>query len=103
MDKSVWPSQICSIDLSIDFPNKVLPSHSLVALGIPTQWNFDEFAVDLKMKYPTVIKVERLRINEGIPISKVRINFSSPKEINKIKKAKRLLIDDNNTAFAIQP
>ena len=103
MDKSVWPSQICSIDVSIDFPNKVPPSHSLVATGIPTQWNLDKFAVDLKMKYPTIIKVERLRINGGIPISKVRIDFSSSKETNKIKKAKRLLIDDNNTAFAIQP
>ena len=73
-----------------------------MATRIPIQWNLDEFAADLKTNYPTIIKVKRLWLNGRISISKVRINFSSSKEINKIKKAKRLLMDDNNADFAIQ-
>ena len=37
IDKSVWPSQICLIDVSIDFPNKVPPLHFLAATGILKQ------------------------------------------------------------------
>ena len=103
MEKKMWPSQICSLDYLIDFPSKVPSSYSIVVLGIPAQWNLTEFEIDIKKQYPTIIKAERLYIKGGIPISKVRIDFSSNQEINKILKDKRLLLDDENTSFAIQP
>jgi ribosomal protein RSM22 (predicted rRNA methylase) len=84
-------------------PSKVPPSYSIVATGVPAQWNLTEFEVDIKKQYPTIVKVERLLIKGGIPISKVRIDFSSDQEVNKIMKNKRLLLDDTNTSFAIQP
>ncbi|CAF3568191.1 unnamed protein product [Rotaria socialis] len=56
----------------------------------------------IKKHYPTIIKIERLYVNGGIPISKVRIDFSSNEEVNKVIKNKRLLLDDENISFAIQ-
>ncbi|CAF3374466.1 unnamed protein product [Rotaria sp. Silwood2] len=103
MDKNIWPIQICSLDFSIDFPSKVPSCYSIVAIGVPTQWNLTEFQLDIKKQCPTIIKVERLYIRGGIPISKVRIGFSSNQEVNKIIKNKRLLLDDDNTSFVIQP
>ncbi|CAF3798525.1 unnamed protein product [Rotaria sp. Silwood1] len=103
MDKNIWPIQICSVDYSIDFPSKVPSSYSILALGVPAQWNLLEFELDIKKQYPTIIKVERLYIKGGIPISKVGIDFSSNQELNKIIKNKKLLVDDNNTSFMIQP
>jgi hypothetical protein len=103
MDKNIWPRQICSLDCSIDFPSKVPSSYSIVAMGIPAQWDLTEFELDIKKQYPTIIKVERLYIKGGLPISKVRIDFSSNQEVNKIIKNKRLLLDDENTSFSIQP
>ncbi|CAF1138825.1 unnamed protein product [Rotaria sordida] len=103
MDKNIWPKQICSLDFSLDLPSKVSSSYSIVALGVPAQWNLTEFELEIKKQYPTIIKVERLYIKGGIPISKVRIDFSSNQEVNKIIKNKRLLLDDDNISFMIQP
>ena len=103
MEKKIWPTRICSRNVSIDLPSKVPSSYSIVALGFPAQWNITEFELDLKKQYPTIIKVERLYVKGGIPISKVRIDFSSNREVIKIMKDKRLLLDDDNTSFAVQP
>ncbi len=59
--------------------------------------------MNIKKQYPTIIKVERLYIKGGIPISKVRIDFSSNRAVSILIKNKRLLLDDENTSFAIQP
>ncbi|CAF4389064.1 unnamed protein product [Rotaria socialis] len=72
MDKNIWPTQICSFDFSIDFPSKVPSSYSIVVIGIPVQGNQTEFESDTKKYYPTVIKVERIYIKGGVPISKAR-------------------------------
>ena len=103
MDKNIWPTQICSLKFSIELPSKVPSSYSVVAIGVPAQWNVAEFESDIKKYYPTIIKAERLYIKGGIPISKVRIDFSSNVEVNKVIKSKRLLLDDEHTSFAIQP
>jgi hypothetical protein len=103
MDKNIWPKQICSIDFSVDFPSKVPSSYSIVVMGVPAQWGLTEFELDIKKQYPTIVKVERLYIKGGIPISKVRVDFSSNQEVNKIIKNKKLLLDDDNTSFVIQP
>ncbi|CAF3948669.1 unnamed protein product [Rotaria sp. Silwood1] len=103
MDKNIWPKQICSLDFSLDLPSKVFSSYSIVALGVPAQWNLTKFELDIRKQYPTIIKVERLYIKGGIPISKVRIDFSSNQDVNKIIKNKKLLLDDDNMSFMIQP
>lgn len=102
LDRNIWPLQLCEQDYTTDFPSKVPASYSLVALGIPAQWNLTELEDDLKRQYPSIIRIERLYIKGGVPISKVRIDFSSNQEVNNVLKNKRLLLDDENTSFAIQ-
>ncbi|CAF5166359.1 unnamed protein product, partial [Rotaria magnacalcarata] len=48
MDTNIWPTQICSLDCSIDLPSKVPSSYSIVAIGVPAQWNLAEFELDIK-------------------------------------------------------
>ncbi|UJR19423.1 hypothetical protein I4U23_022553 [Adineta vaga] len=103
MNKQIWPIQICTLDYTITSPSKVPSSYSVVAIGVPVQWKLTEFEIDIKKLYPTIIKVERLYVKGGQPISKVRIDFSSNQEVKKIVENKRLLLDDENTSFAIQP
>jgi len=103
MDKTIWPIQICSLDYEISFPSKVPTSYSIVAIGVPAQWKLEQFESDIKKQYPTIIKVERLYVKDRIPISKVRIDFSSNQEVKKIIQNKCLLLDDENTSFMIQP
>jgi hypothetical protein len=102
LDKNLWPSKICNLDYFVQLPSKVPVSYSIVALGIPVQWNIDEFEHDVKNQYPTVVKVERIYVKGGIPISKVRIDFSSNRELSNIIKNKRILLDDENTSYPIQ-
>ncbi|CAF1586803.1 unnamed protein product, partial [Rotaria magnacalcarata] len=48
IDKNIWPTPICSFDFSIDFSSKVPSSYSIVAIGIPAQWNLTEFEPNIK-------------------------------------------------------
>jgi hypothetical protein len=57
----------------------------------------------IKKQYATILKVERLYVKGGIPISKVRIDFASNRELSGILKNKRLLLDEENTSYPIQP
>jgi hypothetical protein len=102
LNKSSWPMSICSCNYKLDIPSKVPASYSLIATGIPAQWDLTDFELDVKKQYPSIIKVERMLVRGGIPIAKVRIDFSSNTDIQKILKNKRLLLDDENTSFPVQ-
>lgn len=70
---------------------------------MPTQWDVQSFCDELKSQYKTIIKSERLYVRGGRPIPKIRIDFSSNKELSGILKNKRMLLDDNNTSYSIEP
>ena len=72
-------------------------------LNVPVQWNIEEIGNETKKQYATIVKVERLFVKGGKPISKVRIDFSSSEELKSILKNKSILLDDANTSFKIQP
>jgi hypothetical protein len=102
LNKSLWPTTICSRNYILDIPSKVPTSYSLIATGIPAQWDLTDFESDVKRQYPSIIKVERMLVRGGIPIAKARIDFSSNEDVQKILKNKRLFLDDENTSFAVQ-
>ncbi|CAF2758798.1 unnamed protein product [Rotaria sp. Silwood2] len=103
LNKSKWPEKICNCEYSIDFPRRFPSSYSLVVLDIPTQWNVQNFCDELKVRYKTIIKGERLFVKGGRVIPRIRIDFSSNKELGEILKSKRILLDDDNTAYTIEP
>lgn len=47
--------------------------------------------------------MERLFVRGGIPISKVRIDFSSNEEVKQILKNKKMIFEDENTSLVVQP
>ncbi|CAF1266086.1 unnamed protein product [Adineta ricciae] len=102
LNKNVWPITICSHDYILDIPSKVPTSYSLIATGVPAQWDLTDFELDVKKQHPSIIKVERMMVRGGTPISKVRIDFSSNQDVQKLLKCKRLLLDDENTSFMVQ-
>ncbi|CAF0895772.1 unnamed protein product [Adineta ricciae] len=103
MNRNVWPVTLCESDYTIELPTKVPSSYSIVALGIPTQWDISDFEIDLKKQYPSIVKIERLYVRNGIPMPKVRIDFSSNEDTQQILKNKKLLLDDEHTSFKVQP
>ncbi|CAF4514670.1 unnamed protein product, partial [Rotaria sp. Silwood2] len=82
---------------------KFSASYSLMVLDIPTQWNVQNFCDELKQRYKTIIKGERLFVKGGRLIPRIRVDFSSNKELSEMLKNKRILLDDNNTAYTIEP
>ncbi|CAF2974493.1 unnamed protein product [Rotaria sp. Silwood2] len=103
LDKSKWPDSLCNSEYTISFPRRFPASYSLVVLNIPTQWDVQDFCNELKLRYKTIIKGERLYVKGGKPISKIRIDFSSNKELMDILKHKRILLEDENTAYTVEP
>ncbi|CAF2435620.1 unnamed protein product [Rotaria sp. Silwood2] len=103
LDKSNWPETICNCMYSIDMPRRFPSSYSVVVLNIPTQWNVQDFCEELKLRYKTIIKCERMFVKGGRPIPRIRIDFSSNKELTEIIQNKRILLDDDNTAYTIEP
>ena len=102
LDKKIWPSTICSLDYIMNMPSKVPTSYSLIATGVPAQWDLNDFEREVKKQHPSIIKVERMLIRGGVPIAKVRIDFSSKADMQSILKINRLLLDDENTCFSVQ-
>ncbi len=83
---------------------KIKPSsYSVVTLNVPTQSGAQSFCDELKLQYKTIVKSERLYVRGGRPIPKIHINFSSNKELSEILKSKRMLLDDHNTSYSIEP
>lgn len=102
MSTEIWLIQICAQDFTTNFPSEVPSSYSAVAIGVPAQWNLDELTADFKERHPTITTVGRLFIKGGVTISKIRIDFSSHEEVQKIMKNKRILLDDANTSSIAQ-
>ncbi|CAF1652858.1 unnamed protein product [Rotaria magnacalcarata] len=103
LDKSNWPDKICDCDYTFDSPTRIPSSYSIVMLNVPTQWDVSNFCDELKLQYKTIIKGERLYVRGARPIPKIRIDFSSNKELLKILQSKRMLLDDENTSYPIEP
>lgn len=103
MTKSTWPSMVCGLIYTLDLPSKIPTSYSVVMLNVPVQWNIEEIGNEIKKQYATIVKVERLFIKGGKPISKIRIDFSSSEELKSILKNKSILLDDANTSYKIEP
>ena len=97
-----WPLAICDTNYSLDLPAKTPTAYSIVVSQVPTQWNIENFKNDIKKQYPTTLKIERLFVKGAKPIPKVRIDFSTNKELTDILKNKRLLFDDAHTSLAVE-
>jgi hypothetical protein len=61
------------------------------------------FGNELKQHYPSMVRVAYVYMRGGRPLSKVHIDFSSYKDLSMILKSKRILLDDDNTTFAVEP
>ncbi|CAF2065349.1 unnamed protein product [Rotaria magnacalcarata] len=103
MCQSNWPNKICNGEYKVDLPSKIPSSYSIVAQNVPSQWSAEAFGNELKQYYPSIVRAVRLFIKGGRPLSKVRIDFSSYKELSSILKSKRILLDDENTAYTVEP
>ena len=103
MCETNWPSMINNTKYQLDLPNKIPSSYSIVVQNVPSQWNAHDFGNELKQHYPSIVRAVRLFINGGRPLSKVRVDFSTYKDLSMILKSKRILLDDDNTAFPVEP
>ncbi|CAF4688563.1 unnamed protein product [Rotaria sp. Silwood2] len=102
LDKNKWPDKLCDCDYTFDLPRKIPSSYSVVMSNVPTQWDVQSFCDELKLQYKTIIKSERLYVRGGRPIPKIRIDFSSNKELSEILKNKHMLLDDCPTCYPIE-
>ncbi|CAF0803814.1 unnamed protein product [Adineta steineri] len=103
MCESNWPLTINNTKYKFDLPNKIPSSYSIVVQNVPSQWDAEAFGDELKQHYPSIVRTVRLFVNGGRPLSKVRVDFSSYKDLSIILKSKRILLDDDNTAFTVEP
>jgi hypothetical protein len=90
MSETNWLTMINNTEFILDLPNKIPPSYSIVIQNVHSQWNTQAFENELKQHYPSIVRVVRLFVNRGRPLSKVRMDFSSYKEFSNILKAKRI-------------
>ncbi|CAF0962935.1 unnamed protein product [Didymodactylos carnosus] len=98
-----WPDRICNNQHSVELPRKIPSSFSIVVKNVPAQRNAAGFGEELKQRYSTIVRAERLFIKGGRPISKVRVDFSSNKDLAEILKMKRILLDDEYTSYQVEP
>jgi hypothetical protein len=103
MCETNWPDKIGSCSYKVDLPTKIPAAYSIVVKNVPYQWNIQPFEDELKKQYPTIVRAVRLFINGGRPLSKVRVDFASYKELSGILKTKRISMDEMNSVYAVEP
>ena len=103
LNKDNWPTTINNQTYTLDLPNKTPSSYSLVVLNVPPQWDAQAFGAELKQQYPAIIRSARLFRAGGRPLAKVRIDFSSYKSIAELCQSKRILLEDSNLAYPVEP
>jgi len=103
LKKENWPNNINNNSYTLELPNRTPASYSLIVRNVPPQWDVESFGNELKQQYPTIIRTVRLFRNGGIPLAKVRLDFSSHDAVAELLLAKRMLVDDCNLAFPIEP
>ncbi|CAF1436364.1 unnamed protein product [Adineta ricciae] len=103
LNKENWPKSINNLSYVLELPNKTPASFSLVVSNVPPQWDALSFGEDLKCQYSSIIRTVRMYRNGGYPLQKVRIDFASFKEVSDLLKAKRLLVEDSNISFPVEP
>jgi hypothetical protein len=103
MCRSNWANKICNSEYKLDLPNKIPSSYSIVVLNVPSQWSVEAFENELKKQFPTIVRTVHVFVKGDRSLPKVRIDFASYKELSSILESKGILLDDDNTAFAIEP
>ena len=103
LDRTKWPDKLCDCEYTYDPPGKIPSCYSIVMSNVPIQWDLQGFCEELQVQYKTIIRSERLYVRGGRPIPKIRIDFSSNKELTEITKSKRMLLDDGHTCYSTEP
>ena len=91
--KSHWPKKIQKSEYEMKLP-KVFPSDfSLVVQYFPKSWDEQEIILEVKEKYPTLVKLTRLYGQNDTTLNSVRADFHSLQQVKSILQEKFIFID----------
>ena len=84
LDRNKWPTKIFDIEFTTKQP-KILPEmYSIVIRDFQYTWKDEETAIDLREKYPTLIKIARLMTRDGRPMNIARADFNSAQIVKQL-------------------
>ena len=84
LDKNKWPTRINDIEFTTKQP-KILPeTYSVVIRDFQFTWKEEETAIDLREKYPSLIKITRLVTRDGRSMNVARADFNSAQIVKQL-------------------
>jgi hypothetical protein len=91
-ESSSWPTSICGLPFEVSLPSRIPTSYSILVNHVPREWHVDSMRPLIAQRYPSTVQVARI-FRDGQPINRIRVDFRSNDDVQKILQCSRISID----------
>ena len=84
LNTSRWPRSLSGVEVNVKEQRQLTQKHSLVIQQLHRNWDEDDWLVEKQARYPTLSKINRIRIKDGSPLNAVRTDSKSVAEVRQI-------------------
>ena len=87
-----WPTSICGLAFKVSPPSRIPTSYSVMVNRVPREWHVDSIRPLIAHRYLSTVQVIRI-FRDGQPINRIRVDFRSNDDVQKILQCSHLSID----------
>ena len=91
-ESSSWPNSICGLPFKVTLPSRVPTLYSILVNRVPREWHVDSVRLLIAQRYPSTAQAARI-FRDGQPINRIRVDFRSNEDIQKILQCSHISID----------
>ena len=91
-ESGAWLTSICGLEFKATFPSRIPTSNSILVTRVPREWHVDSVRPLIAQRYPSTVQVARI-FRDGQPINRIRVDFRSNEDVQKILQCSRISID----------
>ena len=92
-ESSSWSHSICGLTSKVTLPTRISTSYSILVNRIPREWHVDSIRPLIAQRCLSTVQVARI-FRDGQPINRIRVDFRSTDDVQKIFQCSHLSIDN---------
>ena len=91
-ESSSWLTPICGLPFKVTLPSRIPTSYSILVNRVPREWHVDSVRPLITQRYLSIVQVARI-FRDGQPINRIRVDFRSNDDVQKILQCSQISID----------
>lgn len=92
LKKTRWPHALKGVEINVKEPRQLPQEYSIVIQQFHRSWNEDEWLLEMQERYPSLHKITRMIVKDGVTLNAVRADFRSLEEVQKIAKLGKIYV-----------